>query len=523
MTPERLIIESMFMIVNKDGIDVPFLLNREQAELDDTLTGRDCVPKARQLGITSYILARYLAKSLSVRNSRSVVISHDEKSTQKMLARVKYYIDNIRGPKPVISTSNRNEIAFPKMNSSFYIGTAGAKKFGRGDTINNLHCSEIAFWNDPKTLTSGLYQAVPRNGEILEESTGNGVGNYYHRRCRNAAEEIGRFRLHFFNWLNAPEYSVVLSEAERESMLDNLKPEWEEPELFKYGLTLEQLAWRREKLEELDFDITEFKQEYPISLDECFQASGAGIFHKINYAKDRDWQKVDTNLYALKDHYDHPTSIYGMGVDVAAGVGRDRSVIEVVDLIRNEQVAEWCADNIAPDYLAVKISELGQHFNKAFVTVESNNHGLTTLLELIKIYPNELIYSDKKDSDSIVNYGYRTTSKTKPIYIGFLRKDFVDGLVIHSPLLRDELGTFVEHDSGKMGAQEGCFDDRVIALAICGIGVSKAGYTISQMADKSSVRAHIDPFSLEGMIASIKKSKDNGFPIPPQHAGAQLH
>ena len=523
MTPERLIIESLFMIVDKDKNDVPFLLNREQAELDASLTGRDCVPKARQLGISSYVLGRFLAACLSIRNTRAVVISHDEKSTQKMLAKVKYFIETIRGPQPVISTSNRNEVAFPKMNSTFYIGTAGAKKFGRGDTITHLHCSEIAFWTDPKDLTSGLYQAVPRNGEIIEESTGNGVGNYYHRRCRNAAEEVGRFRLHFFNWLNAPEYSVVLSEVERESMLNNLKPEWEEPQLLKYGLTLEQLTWRREKLEELDFDLNLFKQEYPISLDECFQASGAGIFHKINYEVDDDWQKIETNLYALKDHYDHPTSIYGMGVDVAAGVGRDRSTIEVVDLIRNEQVAEWCADNIAPDYLAIKINEIGRHFNKAFVTVESNNHGLTTLLELIKIYPNELIYSDKQDSDKLVNYGYRTTSKTKPIYIGFLRKDFVDGLVIHSPLLRDELGTFVEKDSGKMEAQEGCFDDRVIALAICGIGVAKAGYTVSQIAQKADVSAHLDPFSLEGMIESIKGTKRGGFPIPAQHASSQVH
>ena len=157
------------------------------------------------------------------------------------------------------------------------------------------------------------------------------------------------------------------------------------------------------------------------------------------------------------------------------------------------------------------------------MTVESNNHGLTTLLELIKIYPNELIYSDKQDSDKLVNYGYRTTSKTKPIYIGFLRKDFVDGLVIHSPLLRDELGTFVEKDSGKMEAQEGCFDDRVIALAICGIGVAKAGYTVSQIAQKADVSAHLDPFSLEGMIESIKGTKRGGFPIPAQHASSQVH
>ncbi|MGH9858319.1 MAG: hypothetical protein ACRD4B_10790, partial [Acidobacteriota bacterium] len=174
-SPERLVIESMFMIVDKDGNDVPFILNREQAILDALLSNRDRVPKARQLGISSYVLARFLVRCLTKRNTRAVVISHDEKSTQKMLDRVYYYIANLRGPQPVIKNSNRNEITFPKMHSTFYIGTAGAKKFGRGDMITDLHCSEIAYWPDPKGLISGLYQAVPRNGHIIEESTGNGT------------------------------------------------------------------------------------------------------------------------------------------------------------------------------------------------------------------------------------------------------------------------------------------------------------------------------------------------------------
>jgi len=55
-TKERFIIESMFMIADKDGNDVPFLLNPAQAALDDTLSGRDIIPKARQEGISSYYI-----------------------------------------------------------------------------------------------------------------------------------------------------------------------------------------------------------------------------------------------------------------------------------------------------------------------------------------------------------------------------------------------------------------------------------------------------------------------------------
>src|SRR6185295_15043265 len=98
-TQERMIIEGMFKIVNKDSQDVPFTLNPAQAKLDSNLTGRDIIPKARQLGISAYFLARYTAKCLSRKNTRAVVISHDKESTQRMLARVHYYLENLRGPK----------------------------------------------------------------------------------------------------------------------------------------------------------------------------------------------------------------------------------------------------------------------------------------------------------------------------------------------------------------------------------------------------------------------------------------
>ena len=74
-TPERLIIESMFKIADKDGNDVDFHLNEAQARVDARLTGRDIIPKARQQGVSSYYLARNLAKCISRRNERCVLIN----------------------------------------------------------------------------------------------------------------------------------------------------------------------------------------------------------------------------------------------------------------------------------------------------------------------------------------------------------------------------------------------------------------------------------------------------------------
>jgi hypothetical protein len=522
-TAERLIIESMFRIPDKDGNDVDFKLNREQAMLDSMLTARNRVPKARQLGISTYVLGNFTAKCLHKRNSRCVVISHDKESTQRMLSKVHYMLENIKGPKAQTKLANKNEITFPKTGSMFYIGTAGARKFGRGDTITDLHCSEIAYWPDPKSLTAGLYQAVPYNGLIIEESTGNGVGNYYHRGCMNAYEGKGRWRLHFFNWLKFPEYFRELSAEEANDLMMNLKEEWEEPRLIKAGLTPGQIAWRRDKLEEMDYDLRQFHQEYPVTLDECFQSTGYSLFQNVNYEPTERWVRHDAHLWVLEDELRvAKDNVYAIGADVAGGVGRDRSVAQIINITKNEQVGEWVADNISPDMFAYKLAALGEMFGNAFITVETNNHGGMTLMQLKDIYPQWLLYSRREDTDKVLEYGYQTTAKTKPLLINNLRREFREKFTIHSPALRDELGTFVEKDTGKLEAEAGCHDDRVMSLAVGLMGAMKA-HLQSNLETKGRMinsLAH-DPFSLEGMLASIKKlnhSRAMGDgPIPKQH------
>jgi len=521
-TKERIAVENLLMIADKEGEDVDFVFNEQQAAIDNRLSGRDLIPKARQMGVSSKFLARYLVKCLGKRNTRAVVISHDKESTQRMLNKVHYFLEHIKGPQAQIKNASKNELTFPKTNSMFYIGTAGARKFGRGDTITDLHCSEVAFWPDPKTLTAGLFQAVPRSGEIAMESTGNGVGNYYHKMCTRAAEGKNRWRLHFLSWLDFKEYDLAIPYEEVEHIMNSLDEEIGEPDLVRdYGVSPGQLAFRREKLEELDYDIRLFQQEYPMTLDECFQSTGYSLFNKIRYRPSKDWTRMDQYLYVMIDDYKKKNSRYALGVDVAGGVKKDRSVIEIIDLIKWEQVGEYVADNIAPDDLAVKVAEIAKDWNDAYVTVESNNYGSTTLLALKKIYPTNLIFRSKQDSDNIVNYGYRTTSKTKPILIGNLRHELATDFTIRSPLLRSELNTFAEQPNGRLEAEVGCFDDRVMAMAVGLTGSVRAGYMLQQESYRSQIQV-FDPFSLEGIIADLqnKNPSGDGLPIPRQDIGA---
>jgi hypothetical protein len=516
MTPEGTAIEALLRIVNKEQEQVDFKLNYAQRIIDNSITGRDLYPKARREGVSMYFLARNLMKCLGVQNTVAVVISHEAEATARMLNRVKYYIDNMKCPAPVIKTSNKNEITFPKTNSTFYIGTAGAKAFGRGDGITDLHCSEIAYWPDAKALATGLFQAVARNGRISIESTGNGAGDYYHNMCLKAARGNGRYRLHFLPWHKFPEYDYAVTKEESEFIMNNLDEELGEVSIVRdYGITPGQILFRREKLEELDYDVRMFNQEYPTTLDDCFQASGSGIFHNVRYIETPDWQRRDQHMFALNQH-PIPGHTYVIGGDVSAGVYKDSSVLEVFDCATHEQVAEWISNKVSPDVFAVHAANVGRMFNNAYMAIESNNHGIVTLSDLKKLYPTQLIHKIPnlvKKPDEIarlVDLGTRVTAKSKAFIVGRLRKELSAGAIIHSPVLKSELSSFVEHDDGTMSAQDGAFDDCVMASAHAMYVIDRASLIVPE--DRASyIRgvAAADPFSLDEMIKELTSDRTN--------------
>lgn len=519
-TKERMVIENMLMIADKDGNDVPFKLNSAQATVDAHLTGRDIIPKARQEGVTSYFLARNTVRCLSKRNTRAVIIAHEEDATKRMLRKVHYMLENIKGPKAVIKNASANEIVFSKTNSVFYIGTAGAKQFGRGDTITDLHCSEVAFWKNPKSLLSGLFQAVPRSGNISIESTGNGTGNWFHRSTMRAAAGLSRYRMHFLPWQNFKEYTVPLTAAEERRILNNLSEEYGERQLVARGFTAGQIQFRREKLEELDYDLQLFKQEYPETLDECFQATGFSIFAKVNYEPTDLWRSTGNGMFVLEGH-PRAGYQYVIGGDVSAGVGKDYSVGEVYCLNTKEQVAEYRNNRIDPEAFGYKLVSIGKEYNEAFINCESNNHGILTIKVLKKHYSNSKLYRKSilrrggEEVDRITDYGFRTSMKSKPFAVGELRTCLSHDWVIHSPILKDELDTFIEDDNGSLGAENGCYDDTVMASAMIAVTIDKA---LIMTAPRAILVQDLtpDPFLLDNIIKEMHGKGSGGHAISVQ-------
>ena len=78
------------------------------------------------------------------------------------------------------------------MCGSCFFSTARNAGSGRSFTYHAVHCSEVAFWEDPDDLMLGLHQSIPnKHGTlIVYESTANGVGNWFPLRVNAPAEII---------------------------------------------------------------------------------------------------------------------------------------------------------------------------------------------------------------------------------------------------------------------------------------------------------------------------------------------
>ncbi len=479
LTPEGQVVEALFQIANKQGEKVDYKLNHFQRKLDGAfynlyaagLPPWVILPKPRQGGGSAYMTARFLARCISLPNRRARIIAHETPATQKLLGKVKYYMKHIKGTDPPrMSYNSKNEIYFPTTDSSFAIYTAGNDDGFLGDTITDLHCSEIASWPDPKGLMSKLLPAVPRTAEVCIESTGGALGTYYHKRCMQALAAKGRFKLLFIGWLEIPEYALDLTPEQEQEIWKSLDPSLEEGIAQKAGATAPQIAWRREILGEMDNDLREFKIQYPLTLEEAFQPTEENFFQKYFYIGGIRWYRDpnEKSLWRLEGH-PMPDKNYALGADVGGGVKKDYSTIELLCLETNEQVGEYRNNLIAPDLFALKIEEIGKLYNWPLAVVESNNHGITTLDNLRwGDYPQEMIYWDNQASNNITKSGFKTNARTKPLELGRLRKFLREGLKIYSEELIGELAVFTE---AELAAPAGAHDDLVMALMMAHVAL----------------------------------------------------
>src|SRR4051812_32359868 len=159
---------------DKQGGLTPLFANRAQRKYDATCTRRNIVLKARQLGITTWIAGRFFIDTITHPGRLSVQVAHDQQSAEAIFRIVHRFAANLpRCFAGALRTSHANvrQIVFPEFDSEYRVESAADRNAGRGLTISNLHCSEVARWpGDAAATLAALRAAVPAQGEVVLES-----------------------------------------------------------------------------------------------------------------------------------------------------------------------------------------------------------------------------------------------------------------------------------------------------------------------------------------------------------------
>jgi len=449
---------ALLEIRDKEGNRLRLKPNRAQREFSRLCSRRNIVLKARQVGITTWVAARFFLHTITRPGTVSVQVAHDLASAEELFRIVRRFLENLpkRLRKGALQTSRANvrQIVFPHLDSEYRVETAADPNAGRGLTIRNLHCSEVARWpRDPAETLSSLLAAVPPQGEIVLESTPRGAGGCFYDQWQHAGEK-GYVR-HFFPWWWEPAYR-------REGVSVPPLTEEEQDLVSKHQLDPAQIAFRRVIWAEFR---GRFAQEFVEDAESCFLTFGECIF---------DAEVIEQRLAGCVEPVEtrHNGQLliwlppargkdWIIGVDPAGGGSLgDYACAQVIDRESGMQCAELLG-HLTPRELARRVADLGSEYGNALIAVERNNHGHAVLAHLSDGAGYQNLYEENGQQGWLTNNPSRTRMVET---LGITLRQHPE--LFFSRRFLQECRSFVRRADTTSGAASGAHDDCVMAMAI---------------------------------------------------------
>jgi hypothetical protein len=510
--------------VRDKGRLVPFVLRSAQLKLWDVLAAqRDqgkpmcaIVLKARKTGISTMAQGLLLQRTTLQPLHSANVIAHNSQTAgaimqiaELMYANLPQIEDEELTLKPPIANRRRlKELRFGEPDqfagatalktfganqSSYVVDTAKEFEGARGLTLQSVHGSEVAFWADLKrklTTVSSAIDFTDPNTLAIYESTANGF-NEFKDLCDRALAGEGDFPLVFIAWFDDPRYVRALSRRDAETFVvgDHAHGDEEHELVAAYGLTPEQLNWRRWAIENLcQSDVEVFHQEYPSFPEQAFMSTGQTVFGGvlIQRAVKATRSSPEPRLVTLHTASSNerrtrrgtvhvPTAVrltdggpweiwtppaddgqYVIACDPATGEDEDGAsfAIQVIDHVTRAQCAQYEA-TIEPDLVSVQVFlaclYYGRHRRPWLAIERTGGYGLS--LVATGNYADRL--------------GWDTNRQTKGLLheeaMALLREG-THGL--RSVRLARQMESYVRKGSGRTGPLPGARSDLLLAWMI---------------------------------------------------------
>jgi hypothetical protein len=282
---------NLYLILPEDkreGGVIPFVLRDEQETFMRDRHTRNFVPKARKLGMSTFIVLDYLDECIWNKDTHCAHVDfRGEDAAKKLLIAKLAWERGPSHPNPAIADIWKvlhRQVELVKSNESCLAWSNNSKQEASmsfmGGTPRRLHISEYGPLASERpdaaaNVKQGSFNAVPRDGIIDIETTmrGGPIGECY-EVFELACESAGKgslspldWKLHFFPWFNHPSYVLpgeVPRKAETERYFRELKA--------KKGVSvpLDRQAWYETKrAEQKDKMFTEF----PSTVEECVRST----------------------------------------------------------------------------------------------------------------------------------------------------------------------------------------------------------------------------------------------------------
>ena len=319
-------INHLYKIVDDDGNVLDFQMKPVQELFYHDLHYRNIILKARQHGFTTLMAIVALDDALWNDNFSAGIIAHTKPDAMKIFRKkVKFAYENlsdfIKSIAPAVTKETADELEFEN-GSSVSVSVSF-----RGGTLQFLHVSELGkiaakHPNKAEEIRTGAFEAVPKNGIIIVESTAEGNHGDFKDMVdkAQATEDQGReltqldFRLHFVPWYKDPKYKLTKEETALVPIPQRLWGYFTRlADEYGIKLTPRQKAWYVLKEENLGQMIW---REYPSTPDEPFKVSLDGAY----WARQMRKARVDGRITRVPIQTQIP-------VDTWWDIGRDTTAI----------------------------------------------------------------------------------------------------------------------------------------------------------------------------------------------------
>lgn len=292
-------LNNLYHIINRNGDDVLFSLNEVQNDVLDHLHKRNIILKARQMGMSTFSVLYLVDEAIWSPHTSCGIVSYSLEHAQHIFKRIiGHALDNLP-PWLRVDVINRSarEITFSN-GSILRVDTTlrgGAyqlvlvSEFGKTCARNPQKAEEVI---------TGTLQAVPRDGTVIIESTGEGNEGFFAEMVTTASrrgnDDISslEYKLFFYPWYKEPTYILEEHVNLDVSLTDYFKKIEADQNIV---LSKQQKNWYAIQQKILG---DKLKQEYPSTVSESFLSSSDAFYFAEAIAKAYDDNRcLYTSLY----------------------------------------------------------------------------------------------------------------------------------------------------------------------------------------------------------------------------------